>query len=418
MSLSAQQLPPNLALCGNEISCIIKTSLAPTTPNLEIECGINVELVYGSNVYTILTTQRLKPNANGECKFFWNQYLWDAFESQYDLPAIGGTASYVPQHAIRRYTFFAVEWSGDPQNWTDILSTGNMATVRHAVKGAISEARHAYRPYFGDAGWNLELEANGGLGRSFLDWRGKNPHTRTDFDQWLHWIYVDFLGYLGNGITVNYKVKWYRSDGTTGESTFLTLNGVDENDIYGLPAGFTQLGLSANETATDKITKYETWLSVDVLSNPVALTQIKTWHVDREYYELATQLQYINSLGVCEHLTLRGMPVVAIESEKERVSTYRDNSYARTQGQSEVIDVLVQTGYQMFTGNCHTYETKQVADIKAARRAWIPVESGNQQHLPLRITSGSTEYDFERNVHKYELQVVYDFDDKVPDLLI
>jgi hypothetical protein len=293
-----------------------------------------------------------------------------------------------------------------------------MASVRHAVKGAISEARHAYRPYFGDAGWNLELEINGGLGRSFLDWRGKNPHTRTDFDQWLHWIYVDFLGYLGNGITVNYKVKWYRSDGTTGESTFLTLNGVDEYDIYGLPAGFTQLGLSANETATDKITKYETWLSVDVQSTSVNLTQVKTWHVDREYYETTAQIQYMNSLGVCEHLTLRGMPVFFNESEKSTVTSYRDDSYSRTKGTTEVIDVLVQTGYDAFTGNCYRYEIRQVADLKAARRAWVPFAGSRQQHLPIRITSGRTDFDYQRNVNKYEIAIVYDFDDKVPDLLI
>lgn len=416
MSLTILQLPENCMHAGNEMSCILHTTLPLSTANLEILCGINVELVYGSGSFSILVTRRLQPDANGNCRFFLNEFLWDSFDGQFDVPAVGGSSAYQVQHNVRKYTLFAVEYSGDPQTVSDLLSSGPIAQERYAVKGALAEARFALRGFFGISGWNNLAVGAGGFGKAFLDWRGPKPRTRLTEDQWLHFHWQDTTGTVGNA-AMDYKCTWYRSDGATGTFTVLTTPVIRIHEEYGLPAGFAQLGLSANETANDKILKYELWMSVNILGTPTPQSEIKTFEVDRDYYEFAQQLQYINSLGVMEQLTLRGAKTKTFNIEKESIEAYRDSSYHSTVGETTVFDVLVQNGFVALSGAGTAQEGKQFADLKASRKVLLLTASSGQNNIPVRIKGGEHSIDPLKNTFTYSIEVMQDFRDKVPDLI-
>lgn len=414
MSLSVISLPDECMHAGNEISCVIETSMPPSTDNLEILCGINVELVYGSGVYTTLIQQRLKPDDDGRCRFFWNQYLWDSFENQYDLPTPGGTSIFQLQNVVRRYTLFAIEYYGAPQTFQSIINTGSISQTRFAVKGAIPESRFAERGFFGSTGWNALNTASGGLGKSFLDWRGSNPITRTDEDQWLCFHWQDPTGLVGTA-ALDYAIRWRRSDGTSGEF-IITTPVMQLNDVYALPAGFTQLGLSAFETSEHKIYEYLTSVRVNILGTPVQQSEVKTWSVDRDYYEFDFQLQYLNSLGVVEQFTVRGARITHADNEMNSVGTYRDSSYSKHDGESLVFDVLVKNGYTVFTGNLSQNQTKQLRDMKAGRKVWLLDGGRGQKNIPLRIGNTDTAIDEYTNQYQFELRLDQDFVDSVPDL--
>lgn len=415
MSLTVVQVPDLCMHAGNEMACIISTNLPLSTANLEILCGINVELVYGSGTFSILVTRRLQPDQNGQCRFFLNEFLWDAFEEQFDVPAFGSATPYLLQHVVRKYTLFAIEYSGDPQTATQVLSTGTLAQQRFAVKGALAEARFAYNRFFGATGWNALPTGAGGMGRAFLDWRGTKPRTRLDEDQWLHFHWQDPSGVVGPA-ALDYKVKWYRSDGTDGTIT-ITTPVIQLHEVYGLPAGFEQLSLSTYETASDKIYKYETWMSVDILGTPTPQSEVKTWQVDRDYYEFAVQLQYINSLGVMEQLTLRGARTKTFNIEQNIIESYRDSSYDSDQGESTVFDVLVENGFVALSGAGTAQEGKQFADLKASKKRLLRTATSGQRNMPIRVKAGSHEIDPLKNTFTYSIEVMQDFRDKVPDLI-
>lgn len=414
MSLIIESVPQDCMHCGNEIAVVIRTTLPNSTANREILLWLTVELSFNSGVFDTLIQQRLKPDTNGRCRFVIDRFLWDSFQNQFDIPAAGGSSSYEPQHVVRRYKMVAIEYSGNPQTLTDLVNSGSITQTRYAVFGAIAESRFAVRNFFGSGGWNLLAPSLGGLGYAFLDWRGEKPRTRLDEDQWLHYIYQDPFG-IGGAI-LDYKVEWFRSDGASGTIDVLSTPAMDIYDVIGLPAGFEQLGLAAQETANDKILYYTTWLQVEILGSPVIVSEVKTWYVERDYYEFTQQLQYINSLGVSETLTLRGAPVQEFDVNKERVQAYRDSSYHATVGESIVFDTLVDNGWTTASGALTAQESKQFTDLVASRKVTLLSTNAGMQNMPVKV-KGKTKLDPLKNLHVYQLEITQDFEDKVPDLM-
>lgn len=415
MSLTFPHLPEECMHAGNEMSVVVKTSLPSSTANLEILVGINLERVYDSGVNEILVTRRLKPDLNGECRFFINSYLWDAFEGEVDMPPVGGTSAFQLQKNIKRYSLFAIEYSGSPQAVSQIVGNGPLASQRFVAKGAIANARFAFKNFFGTNGWLSTAVGNGGLGSGFLDWRGSKPRTRPGEEQWLVHHWEDAQGTVGVS-ALEFMVRWYRSDGTSGSMTIPTAV-MDYHDVYAFPAGLEQLGLDALETANDKIYKYSTWLSVDILGNPQQQTDVKHWSVDRDYYEFAIQLQFENSYGVMEQLTLRGARTEVFEIEKKGVASYRDSSYAATEGESEIYEVLVSNGLVSLSGAGTAQEGRQFAMLKASRKVFILTASHGQNNIPVTVKGGKHEINPLKNVFTYEIALAHDFEDSVPDIL-
>ncbi len=408
MSLLVAETPRDCEMAGNEISCVIGTSLPPTTANLKIACELFVELNYGSGVFTSFAIQTLVPDANGNCRFFWSRYLRDSFNVQFDKPPYQDVFSFENSHAIRRYRFTAGEFSGTPQQITDALFTGTLNDIRHAFNGAIAESRFAFKSFFGSSGWN-----NTTLNKAFYDWRGTDPVTTIGADQWLTWMYQDHDS-LGN-IDVNLRLKWYRSDGTTNTYTAHFRQNVAEFEVFSFPVGFNQLLLSGQETANDKVTKYETWLEVD--GSGTVLTEVKTWHVNRDYHEFVAQLSYINSLGVMEQFLFFGAPIHQPKPEHSRVSSYRDSSYDADIGESLVYDTLVENGMAIITGPTSLQNRKQLADLLASKRVFYLTETAGQSYIPVQVKSKVIDRDPLSNAPSYQLEIVQDFKDSVPDLI-
>ncbi len=414
MSLSVVSVPDTVSHCGNEISCELQTSLPITTANLRIVCYLQVEVNYGSGTFDIITSQTLTPDTNGRCKFYWNRHLWDTFANNFDLPTYQGTSEFLLEHFVKKYVLWAVELSGDPQTTTDLLNSSPFSDVRYAVRGSIPPHRLKTRSFFGVSGWNLLDVSSGGLGKAFLDWRGSNPRTRLSSDQWLYWFWQDPGSVLG-AIPVQYRVKYYRSDGQCNEFTFLTTPTVNVYECYGFPAGFAQLGLSSYETSTHKITKYETVVAVQVLGNWVELSERKLWEVDRSYRENHGHISYLNSLGVvCQFQTL-GAPTLGMAVSKDEHPRHFDQSQDLQNGESLVTMVEVQDSPVVTTGVLTFAEAKQYRELIASRKVMVNDRHG--QFIPLRVKSRKVDIRLQENLYDYTLDISYDYTSEAPDHL-
>jgi len=399
--------------CGNEMSCVLQTSLPLNTPNLKIQVYLMVETVYGSGTYVIVTSQTSDVDANGRAKFFWHKVLHDLFEGKYDLPVVNSNTAFQLQHNVKRYYLFAVELSGSPQATTHLLNTGSLASLRFAVNGGLPKHRFRHMPFFGGSGWNL-TGIPGGLGKAFLDWRGSVVRTRLTQDQWLYFIWQD-VGSWGQ-IQMDLRVKFYRSDGLSQTINVLTTAVQYKFECWGYPAGFAQLGLSAYETSTAKITKYEVWLEETVLGTRYVQTEKKMFVVDRNYYELVVEAHYLNTYGVVCQLTLRGESTVSFNISNVESAAYWDNTYDVDRGESIATDVMVASGGYVASGSVSGQEAKMILELAASRKCLM--HDGHQKYLPYRVLTNKFEFRRTQNVLDYSLEFVLDYENELPDLFL
>ena len=356
----------------------------------------------------------LDPDADGYATFYWNRFLWDSFEKNLDIPALNGTSEFLLQHHVKRYNMFAVELSGSPQITTHILNYGDITDLCYAVKGTIPKFRLYQRPFFGSTGWNILDTASDGLGKAFLDWRSNRLKTFTHSEQWIYWIWQDIGSVLGN-IPVQLRVKYYRSDGVCDEFTFLTTPNVNVYDCYGFPAGFTQLGLSAYETPTAKITKYETLIAVQYLGDWLELSERKIWDVNRKHYDTVVAMTYQNSLGVMTQFNLHGDASYQVTADKKITPQHWDMNSDLAQGESIAQDVIVSNTGIVASGIMTRNEAIQFQDIIASPKVLLQLDG---QRVPVVIANAKMPVKVSDNVFRYTLEFSYDFNDPVADTFI
>jgi hypothetical protein len=418
MTLVATSVPDEIAHCGNEISCTIQTSLLTNTPNLKIQCYLQVEIDYMSNTHTIWASQILDPDSNGNCKFFWDRYLWDSFQNNFDVPILNDSSEFQLQHIVKRYALFAVELSGSPQTTTDTLASGDLSSIRFAVKGAIPKHRLKERPFFGATGWNLQASGQNGLGKAFLDWRSPSVSTPTGSEQWLYWLWQDPGSIFGSLSGVKYFVKYYRSDGLTNRIEVLTTPLVDVYSHWGFPAGFNQLNLSQFETALDKITKYETFVAMPDPINIgqfIDLSERKLWYVDRKHYPQIANLSYINSLGCLTQFQLKGEASYNVVVDKKVSPHYWDQAYTMEHGESSANVIHVDNQGIMATGVLSRNEATQFQDIIASPKVLLTLFD---QRLPIVLKNAKIPVKIDDNLYSYKLEFSYDYNDSVADTFI
>lgn len=413
MSLSYISGPENASLVrnDNEVTVTVNTDLPLTTANLKIQTWLMVETVYDSGTYNIFARQTLDPDQDGNCKFFWHNYLKDAFDRAYDQLTNGSTAPVQSTKTVLRYYFVAIERSGEPQDTTDYLLTGPITTPRYAINGGISKQRYAVKPYFGATGWHGdELED------SFLDNLGTEIRTFITQDQWAPFFWHDNAS-NGNLDTFALDIRLFKSDGTTQVIQVHNLTNIDKYQLHYLPVGFTQLNLTAYETPTVKVVKY--MIQASGTTHAATLSQIshaRYYHVRRQHMEFQHFISYQNSLGTISTIALNGRRIRDVEIQKDLISTYWEAGMDSRLGEGTIYDVLASDHLKFGTGTITRSEQRQMLDLLHSRHLQINLGS-DQENVSVKVAGLKWTDTEDQNIVKFDIALAINWQNEIADVM-
>jgi hypothetical protein len=294
--------------------------------NYQIKGELRVEKVPASGSYTTTLTAKLTPDADDNAVFELQDGLADFFPfTDFNPYAVVGMQQITDN--VVKAQFLQAESYGDPQ--VDQAST--LVDTFKVINGGLP--KQILDNFFADI---LPVT------KQFLTWAPLRKRVTQTQPELLHfYVYTDTITEL------NLIVKLYFTDGTDSTHTIDTETGIEEEQVWRLPAGFTQLGLSTL-AAGKTVKKYELWLTNQ---SDAIISEIRTYAM--EYVE-ATENRFwlfTNSLGMFEILRTEGKTTESHELTRETSSNYLPNGYALDMGeiQSRVLGSMetldVSTGY-------------------------------------------------------------------------
>ncbi|TGE26897.1 SprB repeat-containing protein [Hymenobacter metallicola] len=243
-----------------------------TKPNLSFICEVWIELEYGSDVFVQVGSTLEQPaDRHGRTTFQVQQLL--ARFLQHHVPAVGQTAITRADGLFKRFYLKHAEVYGTPP-----VRSGTTSLVQNYVAlGGLNFHEQQTRTWF-----NYFTEA-----KPFLTWE-VNPKPAAA-DQ------PEFLYYLVPSLQVTSfapRVAVTFSDGSQEAFLLDTVFGAGLFEIYCIPAGFQQLGLS--DRAAKQVVSWE--VSV-VDEDGVLLSEKRHYVLDRRPVAQRRYLLYANSLG-------------------------------------------------------------------------------------------------------------------------
>jgi hypothetical protein len=294
--------------------------------NYQIKGELRVEKVPASGSYTTTLTAKLTPDADDNAVFELQDGLADFFPfTDFNPYAVVGMQQITDN--VVKAQFLQAESYGDPQ--VDQAST--LVDTFKVINGGLP--KQILDNFFADI---LPVT------KQFLTWAPLRKRVTQTQPELLHfYVYTDTITEL------NLIVKLYFTDGTDSTHTIDTETGIEEEQVWRLPAGFTQLGLSTL-AAGKTVKKYELWLTNQ---SDAIISEVRTYAM--EYVE-ATENRFwlfTNSLGMFEILRTEGKTTESHELTRETSSNYLPNGYALAMGeiQSRVLGSMetldVSTGY-------------------------------------------------------------------------
>jgi hypothetical protein len=294
--------------------------------NYQIKGELRVEKVPASGSYTTTLTAKLTPDADDNAVFELQDGLADFFPfTDFNPYAVVGMQQITDN--VVKAQFLQAESYGDPQ--VDQAST--LVDTFKVINGGLP--KQILDNFFADI---LPVT------KQFLTWAPLRKRVTQTQPELLHfYVYTDTMTEL------NLIVKLYFTDGTDSTHTIDTETGIEEEQVWRLPAGFTQLGLSTL-AAGKTVKKYELWLTNQ---SDAIISEVRTYAM--EYVE-ATENRFwlfTNSLGMFEILRTEGKTTESHELTRETSSNYLPNGYALDMGeiQSRVLGSMetldVSTGY-------------------------------------------------------------------------
>jgi hypothetical protein len=294
--------------------------------NYQIKGELRVEKVPASGSYTTTLTAKLTPDADDNAVFELQDGLADFFPfTDFNPYAVVGMQQITDN--VVKAQFLQAESYGDPQ--VDQAST--LVDTFKVINGGLP--KQILDNFFADI---LPVT------KQFLTWAPLRKRVTQTQPELLHfYVYTDTITEL------NLIVKLYFTDGTDSTHTIDTETGIEEEQVWRLPAGFTQLGLSTLASGKT-VKKYELWLTNQ---SDAIISEVRTYAM--EYVE-ATENRFwlfTNSLGMFEILRTEGKTTESHELTRETSSNYLPNGYALAMGeiQSRVLGSMetldVSTGY-------------------------------------------------------------------------
>lgn len=276
-----------VALTNTEGFTVTDTAaVADSTPdNYSALVDVFVERTYLGADWAKVASLRGTPESDtGFCYFDLGPVLAAEIRANRQEPLVlpWGTAAPELADTLRRWYLRYTEEYGAPVVVQDWAYPG---TLRQAIDGGVSQAIFAATDFF------ATLDDDNAL----LTWMPDGRRIGLDHQEYLAWY-----NHTGADAEVYITMVWYKvTDGTQGGTTdFYTGSPITalEGEVVLFPVNPTMMGLDAEATAY----KYtvQVWTTVGI--TPSAVSQERTYFIDREYYESERYIQYLNGFGVPE----------------------------------------------------------------------------------------------------------------------
>lgn len=294
--------------------------------NYQIKGELRVKQSPTASAFTTTLTAKLTPDVDDNAVFELQDGLADFFPFTDFNPYAVVDMQLITDNIVEAQ-FFKAESYGEPQ----VDQTATLVDTFKVLNGGIP--KEIAQSFFADI---LPVT------KQFLTWAPLRKRVTQTQPELLHFYVYD------EAITeLNLIVKLYFTDGTNSTHTIDTVTGVLEEQIYRIPAGYTQMGLAALASAK-VVKKYELWLTDQ---EDAIVSEVRTYAM--EYLDTPENRFWLftNSLGVFEIIRTEGKASESHELTRETSSNYLPQDYDRTLGeiQSRVLGSMqtldVSTGY-------------------------------------------------------------------------
>ena len=276
--------------------------------NYNIYGELRVERIPGSGLFTKTLAAKLVPDSSDNAVFELQDGAADFFPfTDFNPYAVVDLQPIVDNVVTAQ--FYQAEAYGDPQ----VIQALSLVDTFKIISGGIP--KQISKDFF------TEILP---ISKQFLTWHPIRKRVTQDQPELLH-----FLVYLDTITELNLYVKLYFTDGTNSEHQIDSVGGVEEEEIYRLPAGYTQLGLSVL-AGEKKIKKYELWLTNQA---DAVISEVRTFSVDYQRLPETRYWLFTNSLGMFEIFRTDGKASESQELSRESSSNYLPSGYARTLGE-------------------------------------------------------------------------------------
>lgn len=294
--------------------------------NYQIKGELRVQTLPSSATYTTTLTAKITPDANDNAVFQLQDGLADFFPLT-DFNPFAVVNMQLLTDNIVRAQFYKAESYGEPQ--VDQAST--LVETFTVLNGGLP--KQITEDFFAEI---LPVT------KQFLTWAPSRKRVTQIQPELLH-----FFVYSNTITELNLIAKLYFTDGTNSTHTIDTVTAVTAEQIYRMPSGYTQLGLSAL-AASKVVSKYEVYLTNQA---DVIVSDLRLYVMDYQDNLENRFWLFTNSLGVFEIIRTEGKTSETHELTKETSSNYLPAGYpvslgeiqSRTLGSTETLDVS--TGY-------------------------------------------------------------------------
>ncbi len=338
MSLVLYTIPPEYNWSRNPIRFKAGTDKPLTTAGLYIQCRVSFATMGGTLQEVVRFP--LTPDAQGLVEVDLQRIVDKLMDAT--LPSQTATVQQIAKHSGTLEVTF-VEYSIDNPTGTSVTNAGSFTII----KGGIAYQRWQGQAWF--ANWYTT--------RKILSWFGLQRTVNTWQQLWLSYLHL-----LANDTGYVVKTQVYFTDGTNTAGptfNFPSSGVVTENYLYHIPAGYTQLGIGAVNTA--KVVHYYT---VGVYKSTTLKSELITCLMDYTPDYRQIQFVFFNSLGGLDTVCLKGEQNEQFGRDYDLIdlNTSRSNVAGTIlPAQSAMNRVLEQ---QTFKGNIGVTDEIQVQDLR------------------------------------------------------
>lgn len=236
---------------------------------------------------------------------------------------------------MREIKVLAYERFGNPP----AEQQGIYSPVFRVLQGRISTLKQGELNYLGKSFYNLLVEQ-----RMFLTFAPKEKVTDIYTPERLYFIFT-------TAGTLKLKVKFYYTDGLTETFDRDTVI-AEQNSLYEFLTSYAKL----KGTITKRVVKYDVWLTND---GDEAISEIRTFRIDYNYYESARWFLFLNRLGVYEIVRTTGIAEEGDEIKKSNIRIPLDDFHDDLAREEKQIS---QTRDIYFTINSGYFNSKEEAE--------------------------------------------------------
>ena len=326
-------------------------------PNLSFLCEVWVEPVYGSGQFVqVGTTQEQPADRNGRTTFEV-QALLDAYVGEH-LPSLNQRFISRADSLFRRFYLKYTQRFGSPA----VTSASSSTQAQHYVV-------HGGLDFFEAAAntWFTGYQANA---KPFLTWEPNDKKCLPAQPEYLYFMVDSFdLPTFRQWLKVTY------SDGSTQETLVEERQGVERYEVYCLPAGFQQLGLTTGRGASVAVHSWEVWVT-DAANVPV--TQVRRYFYDARYVPANQQrfFLYSTSLGGVSTFAAVGQAKRTLDVKQEVSDRPQNAGYDPLLGDVQVQDKSGQPIVAVSSGPLNREQLVAAQDLALSRR--VVMQSGGQ----------------------------------------